>query len=343
MSAALDLIPRIPTTEDATPPAVIARNPAHWLCDDTRRALRRWDLEYREARTAQERTLVLPRPQGQREFEARIRETLARELPDLEAQRRHFQEQNRVDYAELVDTSIWRLPRYFDPEWVLTRPGPRLHGVLDQEKPFVPVPPPPDGEFWWAETNAHTCRSVQAAFLTDGLHFFGGIGYDADPLMACSVGQVARFELHPNRRPPSPNGRFVSAPTVELFGRIEGFTGVHHWLFQADDKWCKCWLHIRQTAFQLAPDFRVLASRGDVRTLIDEENNGRFVEAFLPGFLPMPAIEFGLADPGQSIFVDLEIRFDIQLEGWSHIKFSPEPNPMQSVLVRTFQWKIQPV
>jgi hypothetical protein len=142
---------------------------------------------------------------------------------------------------------------------------------------------------------------------------------------------------------------------VELFGKIEGFTGYWHWLWAADDKWCKCWLNLRQTALQLVPhDFGVpghhsvlqpvvLAERKEVRELINEENNGNFVNAFLPGFLPMPPIEFGLVDSNLTIWVQLEVRFDIQLEGWSHIKFSPEPNPMGSVLLRHFQWKIQPL
>jgi hypothetical protein len=40
---------------------------------------------------------------------------------------------------------------------------------------------------------------------------------------------------------------------------------------------------------------------------------------------------------------DIDVRFDIQLEGSSFIGFSPEPNPMNSVVVRTPQWKVQPI
>jgi len=87
----------------------------------------------------------------------------------------------------------------------------------------------------------------------------------------------------------------------------------------------------------------VLGERTEARTLIDEENNGEWKDAFLQGFTPMPPIEFGLADPSLSIWVQLEIRFDIQLEGWSSISFSPERNPMGSVLLRHPQWRIQPV
>jgi hypothetical protein len=55
----------------------------------------------------------------------------------------------------------------------------------------------------------------------------------------------------------------------------------------------------------------------------------------------MPPIEFGLVNPNLSIWVQLEFRFDIQLEGSSAIRFSPEPNPMGSVVLRHPQWRIQ--
>ena len=38
----------------------------------------------------------------------------------------------------------------------------------------------------------------------------------------------------------------------------------------------------------------------------------------------MPDIQFGLADHNLPVLVDLEVRFDIQLEGDSFIGFSPE-------------------
>lgn len=87
----------------------------------------------------------------------------------------------------------------------------------------------------------------------------------------------------------------------------------------------------------------VLASRTEVRTLLDEENESRFTEAFLQGFTPMPPIEFALVSPNLSVWVQIEVRFDIQLEGWSHIWFSPERDPMGSVLLRHHQWKVQPL
>jgi hypothetical protein len=53
--------------------------------------------------------------------------------------------------------------------------------------------------------------------------------------------------------------------------------------------------------------------------------------------------QFSLADPNLPVLVDLEVRFDIQLEGDSFILFSPELNPMDSVLVITHQWNVQAI
>jgi hypothetical protein len=223
-------------------------------------------------------------------------------------------------------------------DWIKDR-----HDIPDF--PFNPQPPPPpNGEFWWASTDYWWPGGIEAQWETDGLHFFGGISYDGDPLIFRSAGAVAHFVLAPSRRPPSPNGRWRSLTGVELFGTIVGFSGLHHWLWAADDKWCKCWVDIKQTAYQMVGLNRVVlaVSAPDYRNLINEENNGRSVMAILPGFVPL-MVEFGLVDPGATVWVDIEVRFDIQLEGWSFIAFSPNPNPMNSVLLRTPQWKAHPI
>ena len=83
-------------------------------------------------------------------------------------------------------------------------------------------------------------------------------------------------------------------------------------MWAADDKWCKCFLHLRQTAFQLIPGaVIVLAEKNDYITLIDEENNSRSVNHGLAGFQPMPDIQFIFSDLNLSVLVHLEIRFDI--------------------------------
>jgi hypothetical protein len=69
----------------------------------------------------------------------------------------------------------------------------------------------------------------------------------------------------------------------------------------------------------------------------------RLHNAPLPGFISMPLIQFALADPNLPIWIELEVRFDMQLEGASGIAFSPGNDPSQSVVLKTFQWKIQPI
>ncbi|MDW8803741.1 hypothetical protein P1P68_02700 [Streptomyces scabiei] len=218
-----------------------------------------------------------------------------------------------------------------------------LHVEELLQKPSFDFTRAATGEFWWAETTWNFDRGIRAEYLSDGLHFFDTAAYNGDPLIAFNAGATAAFELHPHRRPASGNGRYTSSPSVNLWGTISGFTGIYHPIWAADDKWAKCWMHLRQTAFQFTGSGPViLGERREHRTLINEENNGRTVHAPLPGFQPMPSVEFSLADPNASIWVHLEVRFDMQLEGWSCLSFSPQPNPMGSVLLQHSQWSIQP-
>jgi hypothetical protein len=204
-----------------------------------------------------------------------------------------------------------------------------------------PPPPAPDGWFWWAQTQATGNAGISQVFLSDGLHFFGRIDYDADPLIHRFTGAIATFELHANRRPPSAIGRWRSMPFVDLSGQIKAFTGVKMFPLAMDDKWAKCRLVLRQTAFQLlAGGPVVLANQVTVTSLLDEENNARWNFRNLDGFTPMPMVEFGVADPNASVFVDLDVRFDIDLEGNSAICFVPGDNPMGSVLLQHHQWQV---
>jgi hypothetical protein len=316
------------------------RNAAHRVGQKSRRAQRAFiDGELATlARSQQQADLQ----RSGSAVERRLRAEFLRRFGSDTAEWERLGAEVEADYRSKFDAAreIWATPL---PIGDILRPDP------------APNPPPPaaDGEFWWASTDWHVDRGIQAVFLTDGLHFFGFAAYDDDPLISFSSGAVAHFELQARRRPASASGRWASLPAIDLTGKIEGFTGYWHWLWAADDKWAKCWLHLRQTAYQLVPhDFgapgarnievpMVLAERVERRTLIDEENNGNFVNALLPGFTPMPAVEFGLVRPDLSVWVDLEVRFDMQLEGWSHLAFSPEPNPMGSVVLRHPQWRIQ--
>ncbi|MGW6293105.1 hypothetical protein [Streptomyces sp. NPDC055058] len=299
-------------------------NPHHSISEEERKTLR--SLVTQNADTVYEQQALTAAVRDTTESERQLRSDVTR-----------WVEQN------LPDPSLPARVRE-DFEAQLTRARDRALYVEELlEKPSFDFRSAATGEFWWAETTWNVDRGIRAEYLDDGLHFFATAAYDSDPLIAFNVGATAAFELHPNRRPPSGNGRYTSAPSVNLWGTVSGFTGIYHWLWAADDKWAKCWLNLRQTAFQFTGSgLVVLGERRDRRTLIDEENNGRTVHAPLPGFLPMPPIEFSLANPHASIWVHLEVRFDMQLEGWSSLSFSPQPNPMGSVLLQHPQWTIQP-
>ncbi len=108
-------------------------------------------------------------------------------------------------------------------------------------------------DFWFYEINAIPGGGIGVQSMTDGLHLFGRINYDRDQLFMFHCGAEATFELQPNRRPPSPTGRYNSSPHVELFGDISGWTNSKICPFECDDKWCKCTLTLRQTALQCVP------------------------------------------------------------------------------------------
>jgi hypothetical protein len=75
----------------------------------------------------------------------------------------------------------------------------------DFAPPLSPVDNAPEAraaDFWWARTQLFGgAGGIAPQFQTDGVHFFGRLGYDSDPLFGISVGAFATFELQPERRP----------------------------------------------------------------------------------------------------------------------------------------------
>jgi hypothetical protein len=195
-------------------------------------------------------------------------------------------------------------------------------------------PEPSDPSFWWARTDWSLPNFYRADLRSDGLHFTGKFTYDANPLFGFSFGATASFGIDSDRLPFSPSGRWRSAPHVELFGGLLGWTGPYD-IFDGDS-WCKVWMVRRQTVFQWAfgPSGPVLVKRGEAieaPQLINEENAHRTFRRPMPGFQRMPTVEFGGIFPG-TVWSHLEVRFDVQLEGNSFLWLDPE------VLLRTFQW-----
>jgi len=196
-----------------------------------------------------------------------------------------------------------------------------------------PPPAPVDHSFWWATTIPF--GEAAAVFHNDGLHFFGGPICHSGDLMFASFGAKMRFGLAADRLPaPGPSGLWISTPRVELFGGVRGYTGSG-----VGDQWSKCWLHRRQTLFQFGlGGVRQLGVANETETLIFEENTERSVRHNLPGFKLMPPVVISEINTAQTLWAELEVRFDIQLEGHGTLLWAdPE------VLLRTFQWPLMPL
>jgi hypothetical protein len=205
---------------------------------------------------------------------------------------------------------------------------------------------PAPGEFLPVKTDLRFEGGLGADNLTDGTHFFGRRQYNGDDLIRFSVGATSHFELRPENIPGSSTGRYRSAPPADARGQIFGLTGNYLPPFHADDKWCHCFRVLRHSLWQLVGGQWIpLGERQQVDTLIHLENVVQIGTKVVPlsGFMPMPVIDFGIRDRSVSIWAQVEIRFDLDLEGDALITFSPENNPADSVVVRTFGWWTKPI
>ena len=142
-------------------------------------------------------------------------------------------------------------------------------------------------------------------------------------------------------------GRFVSHPFVEVSGSIAGWVGVQHWLWAADDKWCKCSLVLMQSVFQ--PGFAgqpiELGAASEVRTLLNEENNAGGKLVHLPGQIRMPAVGFQIQNPALPVIFHLEMGIHFQLEGDSGLWFGAPgaTSPIGSPFVRPIPVPLIPI
>jgi|GEM_PF-4023348 len=245
------------------------------------------------------------------------------------------------DTGHVPDDGIRSALRGFT-ERITDRPLPTLDLALTD---LDPAPRGADNTMWWARTNWFADGGVQAAHQSDGLHIYGHRDYNGDNLISFSAGSWATFELQPERRGPSVSGRYYSAPYVELFGNVYGWANLQHCPWTCDDKWSKCRLFLRQSAIQFVDDigtWRLCGENTTSRQLVDLDGTGYGHSEALPGYQPMPSLQFGLLRPDRTLIIDLEVRFDVQLEGSSYISFSPQDNPSGSVITRYYQWPITP-
>ena len=195
---------------------------------------------------------------------------------------------------------------------------------------------------WWARTQWFPGGGIGIESLSDGLHYFGQRTYDGDNLIGFSVASFATFELPRERRTPA--ARYRSLPYTEAFGEVTGWANLQVCPWACDDKWCKCRLVLRQSAIQFVPGqgFKLCGENITQTQIIDRDGEGTGETFGLPGFQPMPPLEFALLAPNETLIIDVEVRFDCQLEGSSMITFSPNSTPAGSVVVRYPQWSVTP-
>jgi len=216
-----------------------------------------------------------------------------------------------------------------------------IPSTMDQPGMPPPPPAPQDTTFWWARTDWGTSSSrlFTANFDENGvLHFGGAAATFGGDLHMFSFGAVAVFELQWDRIPPSPSGWWRSAPFVELFGSITGHTDSGSGFLNLTDSWSKCSMFRRQTIrqfgnFTFGSTEHMLGHREEEEKLIDEENKDRWTPFSMPGFQWMPEVIFNFPIVNTSVWAELEVRFDIQLEDGL---FSLDPE----VSLHTVQWPL---
>lgn len=223
-------------------------------------------------------------------------------------------------------------------EFITREVDPQRTITLPDFDPRPPQPGPTDPTFWWARTDWWNPAHFNVGMYADGLHFSGGVTTHDGNLHYDSLGAVALFELQPDRIPMSLSRRWISTPHIELIGGLTAYTGDND-IFTGD-LWSKCWMHLDQQVYQIGfgekgPVNIILGQAHEEQNLIFEENKDRHLHIGLPGFKLMPAVAFSNINPTSSIWVRLEIRFDIQTEGAGTLLWlDPE------VLLRTFQWPL---
>jgi hypothetical protein len=199
-----------------------------------------------------------------------------------------------------------------------------------------PLPERADTSFWWARHEWGWPLDLNANLRSDGLHFWGTIFHHSGDLRNGSFEYRSFFELQPDRIPSTPTGRYLSAPHMELFGRIEGYTGDCD--ITTGDIWSKCWMHRRQKLFQ--PTFggvKVLGERLEVQNLYFLECDDGYRPFTMPGRQNWPAIVFNRSELlyNLSIWAEMHLFFHFQLEGHgAHLKIAPD------IIVRGFQWPL---
>ena len=200
-----------------------------------------------------------------------------------------------------------------------------------------PRPQRSDPNFWAADWNFSGTPPFTLEALPDGFHVRGKKTYDGGDLLFLSFSERARYELHFDRIPRPDRPPWRSAPHVELFGELMAWTADGD-IFTGDC-WSKCWMIRRQTLVQhIFGGTAKIGEAIEVQHIFNEEDGNRTVTHRLPGFQPMPPVVLNSIFGSASIWAELEIRFEIQLEGSSLFWIHPF-----DLVIRGFQWPLIPL
>ena len=236
----------------------------------------------------------------------RADELLADLIPDVDERRRRWAREVRS-----VRDLIW-------------------HDVADLDDTIdlgahIVVPSTGDGAFRFAGSSSFSS--------TADVHFgsdmpwhkaWGHIRHTADANHRFSFGVIETHGLVPARFPATNSRRFRIDTEVRMGGVVSGWTGGYHWVWAADDKWCKMWLHIRHTVKR--GDGLVLAQTVrpplELIHLENVEPVGQANPVLTGGYGGTILLDVDLDDIRQRqsmLTLDVEIRFDVELEGEADI------------------------
>lgn len=211
---------------------------------------------------------------------------------------------------------------------------------------FIPERQYRDPNFWWANSNFIVDRPFTGETKPNGFTFKGKKTYDGGSLLKLSFGVVSRYVLDANRIPRPERGPWRSSPRFETSGRLVGSTTNESGNPFAGDQWSKCWMIKRQTLWQNvfgppgADNRRKIGENIQVEQLIFIEGTNKTAEKpLMTGWRSMPQVIVGQIFPGVPIVAELEVRFDIQLEGGSTMWIRDNDN----IVVRKDQWPLEPI
>ncbi|MGY1808131.1 hypothetical protein ACI8AF_12250 [Blastococcus sp. SYSU D00669] len=194
------------------------------------------------------------------------------------------------------------------------------------------------GMWWWGQTSWWTpghLLGLTAFAQSDGVHFRGQLDYDDGDLWFGSAGVTAIYGIGSDRLPPA--GWYRSAPRVNLWGEVWGFTGVNGPL-SFGDNWSKCWLHANQKI--MTEGGAIIAQNHWFDTLLFFDSDGLHGVRGLPGSFTFPEV-FVHVLPDRPLVAELELKFDIQLEGSSAFRFGNYAGWTEA-LFQASQWPLVP-